>query len=95
MITGDNKDTAQSIGREINIIDEMAFSKSSYTGAEFETFSDIRQDEIMMDSIKEFGGLIFSRTEPRHKKMLVRSLSNLVIRKMLSYNLESNCCNDR
>jgi Ca2+-transporting ATPase len=95
MITGDNKETAQAIGKEIDIVSTAGFSKVSFTGSEFESFSDYRQDEILKDGIKEFGGLIFSRTEPRHKKMLIRSLSQLV-RLSQSYItiLEPNCCYD-
>jgi len=78
MITGDIKETAQSIGNEIGILSPEEFTGSSYTGVEFEHLSATKQQELLQKCIDSNGGLIFSRTEPRHKKILVKELSSLV-----------------
>jgi len=77
MITGDIKETAQSIGNEIGILTPEEFTGSSYTGVEFEHLSATKQQELLQKCIDSNGGLIFSRTEPRHKKILVKELSSL------------------
>jgi len=79
MITGDIKETAQSIGNEIGILTPSEFSTSSFTGVEFEHLSANKQQEVLTRCLDSNGGLIFSRTEPRHKKILVKELSSLVI----------------
>lgn len=78
MITGDIKETAQAIGKEIGIIHANEVEGNSFTGAEFEQFSEDKQQEILNKCLRTNGGLIFSRTEPRHKKILVKELSSLV-----------------
>jgi len=78
MITGDIKETAQAIGKEIGIINASEVNGSSYTGVEFEHLSEDKQQEILNRCLSHNGGLIFSRTEPRHKKILVKELSSLV-----------------
>jgi len=79
MITGDIKETAQAIGKEIGILNASEIAGSSYTGSEFEHFSEDKQQELLNKCLAQSGGLIFSRTEPRHKKILVKELSSLVI----------------
>jgi len=77
MITGDIKETAQAIGKEIGILNASEIAGSSYTGSEFEHFSEDKQQELLNKCLAQSGGLIFSRTEPRHKKILVKELSSL------------------
>jgi Ca2+-transporting ATPase len=77
MITGDIKETAQAIGKEIGIINASEINGSSFTGVEFEHLSEDKQQEILNKCLSQNGGLIFSRTEPRHKKILVKELSSL------------------
>ncbi len=79
MITGDIKETAQAIGKEIGIISESEFDTKSFTGKEFEKLSEEEQKKILGDAIESVGGLIFARTEPKHKRALVKLLSGLVI----------------
>ncbi len=78
MITGDIKETAQAIGKEIGILTEAEFSSKSFTGVEFEKLSEERQKEILSSAISNVSGLIFARTEPKHKRALVKLLSGLV-----------------
>lgn len=78
MITGDIKETAQSIGKQINIVSEGEIAYSSFTGAEFEAMGPQKQQEILSRCIRENGGLLFSRAEPKHKQILVKQLSDLV-----------------
>lgn len=69
VITGDNKNTAEAICREIGIFgpNEDITSKS-LTGKEFMD----RGDQKTL--LRQGGGLLFSRAEPRHKQEIVRLL---------------------
>lgn len=69
MITGDNKETAEAICREIGVFstDENICSKS-FTGKEFMSFPEKKS------KLRQHGGLLFSRAEPKHKQEIVRLL---------------------
>ena len=71
MITGDSKETAIAIAKELNIIPENADTKTScFTGAEFEALSEDKKKQVL----KGTTGKVFSRVEPRHKRELVKIL---------------------
>lgn len=73
VITGDNKLTAESIARKIGVFtDTEDVSHKSFTGAEFFALSEAKQLEFLMN--KSGNGMVFSRTEPKHKQMLVKML---------------------
>ncbi|KAJ0396361.1 hypothetical protein ATCC90586_002260 [Pythium insidiosum] len=73
VITGDNKLTAESICRKIGVFsDTEDVSRKSFTGAEFFAMSKDKQIEYLMN--KEGNGMVFSRTEPKHKQQLVKML---------------------
>jgi len=75
MITGDAKETAVSIAKELKIISENAdLSKTCFTGAEFEALSQSKKESVLKGS----SGKVFSRVEPRHKRELVKILINMV-----------------
>jgi len=75
MITGDIKETAQSIATEIGILRSKSdYKLRSFTGKEFTDKSDKQQLEILSQVIDEPSGLAFSRTEPAHKRRLVQLL---------------------
>ena len=75
MITGDSKETAISIAKELKIISENAdVSKTCFTGAEFEALSQAKKEAALKGS----SGKVFSRVEPRHKRELVRILISMV-----------------
>lgn len=79
MITGDIKETAQSIGKSIGIVNEAMVEKRSYTGGEFfEKMSLEQQNAIIRDFLENPGGMIFARTEPKHKRQLIQLLSKNV-----------------
>ena len=80
MITGDIKETAETIAKNIGIIEKGAsdLSERSFTGKQFfTTFSSKQQLTIMKHAIARRHGLVFSRTEPAHKRELVKILASL------------------
>ncbi|KAI9312794.1 hypothetical protein BX666DRAFT_1865492 [Dichotomocladium elegans] len=72
IITGDNKNTAEAIGRNIGVFgpDEDLTGKS-YTGREFDNLT--REEKI--EAVKRAN--LFSRTEPAHKQELVDLLQSI------------------
>jgi len=73
MITGDIKETAQSIGKSIGIINDSIMEKRSFTGGEFfEKLSVDQQNKVIQEFLTNPGGMIFARTEPKHKRQLVQ-----------------------
>jgi P-type Ca2+ transporter type 2C len=74
MITGDNKDTAEAIGKSIGIVhDEASLKNSSFTTAEFFSLPEKDQLEIL----KKSENMIFSRSEPEKKMKLIKLLKKL------------------
>ncbi|KAH7542537.1 hypothetical protein FEM48_Zijuj02G0084700 [Ziziphus jujuba var. spinosa] len=71
VITGDNKNTAEAICREIGVFGPFEdISSRSLTGKEF---MEIRDQK---NHLRQSGGLLFSRAEPRHKQDIVRLLKD-------------------
>ncbi|KAL9992065.1 putative P-type Ca(2+) transporter [Helianthus debilis subsp. tardiflorus] len=72
VITGDNKNTAEAICREIGVFGQHEDIRArSLTGREF-------MDHHNQKGHLEYkGGLLFSRAEPRHKQEIVRLLKDL------------------
>jgi Ca2+-transporting ATPase len=86
MITGDNKTTAQAIAEKLGILKPGAnHSKNSYTGKQFEDLSEEKKFEVLKaimaqrdkSADHDFEGAVFSRTEPTHKRQIVKILKNL------------------
>ncbi|KAL8433162.1 hypothetical protein Efla_002353 [Eimeria flavescens] len=73
MITGDNKDTAEAVADLVHIRDGYDKDFPSYTGKEFEGLSQAERMKVLSYS----GGAIFSRTEPKHKQLIVKLLKEL------------------
>jgi len=74
VITGDKKETAEAICRDINVFkagDDL--SNRSFTGAEFTKMTEVQQ----MAKLNQKGSVLFSRTEPRDKKKIVELLTKL------------------
>merc|ERR1711988_1485760 len=71
MITGDSKETAIAIGRDVNIFDKTEdLTGKAWHGAEFFTLSQMEQRRIL----KENKNLVFCRAEPQDKQKLVKML---------------------
>jgi len=80
MITGDNKITAEAIARNLGILSSGTEDhENSFTGKEFEDLSDERRIRMLQKimEMKSTEGAVFSRTEPRHKQMIVKILKSL------------------
>ncbi|CDH55033.1 calcium-transporting atpase [Lichtheimia corymbifera JMRC:FSU:9682] len=72
IITGDNKDTAEAIGRNIGVFDaDEDLTGKSYTGREFDNLSHAQK----IEAVKHAN--LFSRTEPAHKQELVDLLQSI------------------
>jgi len=72
MITGDAKDTAVAIAKEVNIFNENATGIKAYEGREF--FE--KKDDEQLDLLKS-GNIVFCRAEPADKQKLVKMLQSL------------------
>ncbi|KAL7590676.1 hypothetical protein Lser_V15G38458 [Lactuca serriola] len=71
VITGDNKNTAEAICREIGVFGPNEdISSKSITGRQFMEHHDQK------GHLAQKGGLLFSRAEPRHKQEIVRLLKD-------------------
>ncbi|MBA0639636.1 hypothetical protein Goklo_022662, partial [Gossypium klotzschianum] len=69
VITGDNKNTAEAICREIGVFGSSEdISSRSLTGKDF------MDHPNQKNHLRQSGGLLFSRAEPRHKQEIVRLL---------------------
>ena len=69
VITGDNKNTAEAICREIGVLGPTEdISLKSLTGKQFMELLDKKSH------LRQSCGLLFSRAEPRHKQEIVRLL---------------------
>ncbi|CAL1140841.1 unnamed protein product, partial [Cladocopium goreaui] len=80
MITGDNKTTAEAISQKLGILAPAgSHSENSFTGQEFEALSDDRKVEVLRKIMerRDVEGAVFSRTEPKHKQLIVKILKSL------------------
>jgi Ca2+-transporting ATPase len=74
MITGDSKETAMSIAKELDIINESNDPvKCVFTGSQFEKMSDAEKKKAVGGET----GKVFSRVEPAHKREIVKHLIDL------------------
>lgn len=69
MITGDSKETAVAIAKELLIIEKDG-PNTSFTGTEFEALTPAQKKH----ALSGYDGKVFSRVEPRHKRELVKHL---------------------
>jgi len=80
MITGDNKTTAEAISQKLGILAPSGGHKeNSFTGQEFEALSEDRKVEVLQKIMerRDIEGAVFSRTEPKHKQLIVKILKSL------------------
>jgi Ca2+ transporting ATPase len=78
IITGDNKNTAEAIGKRIGLFDDVDINSDSpnaltemglsFTGKEFDNMSDVEKEEAVKTA------RLFARVEPAHKLTIVRLL---------------------
>jgi len=80
MITGDNKMTAEAIAKNLGILNSTEnLSQKSFTGQEFDGLSEQEKVDVLkriMDE-RDVEGAVFSRTEPKHKQIIVKILKQL------------------
>eukprot|EP01038_Epipyxis_sp_PR26KG_P009613 gene9613-12945_t len=76
MITGDSKETAIAIAKDVNILpkneNEFEINNSAFTGQEFFSL----KDEVQLELLKS-GNKVFCRTEPKDKQKLITMLEKL------------------
>jgi Ca2+-transporting ATPase len=73
MITGDSKDTAVAIAKDVNIFDEgVDVARHAFTGKEFFDLDEGTQLELLRT-----GNKVFCRTEPKDKQRLIKLLDRL------------------
>jgi len=80
MITGDNKTTAEAIALNLGILTSTQNLKTkSFTGREFEAMSEAEKIAILerIMAERDVEGAVFSRTEPKHKQIIVKILKSL------------------
>eukprot|EP00434_Breviolum_minutum_P015857 symbB.v1.2.013971.t1/scaffold1001.1/size146904/2 len=80
MITGDNKTTAEAISQKLGILAPSgSHSENSFTGQEFEALPEDRKVEVLKKIMerRDVEGAVFSRTEPKHKQLIVKILKSL------------------
>jgi Ca2+-transporting ATPase len=82
MVTGDIKETAFSIGKEIGLVNDGDEKDYCYTGSEFESLDDDKMKRILLNAVNRQKGMIFSRTAPKHKRRLVK-LSRMLVKSWL------------
>ena len=68
MITGDHKDTAVAIAKELGIITDAS---QAITGAELDGIS----DEALSEAVKKYG--VYARVQPEHKTRIVNAWKSL------------------
>lgn len=80
MITGDSQPTAEAIAAQIGIFASPESMKhKSFTGKQFEERTEQERISILERIVAErdVEGAVFSRTEPRHKQLIVKILKSL------------------
>lgn len=77
MVTGDIKETAFSIGKEIGLVADGDEKEFCLTGTEFENIEDEKMKKILLNAVNRQKGMIFSRTAPKHKRKLVKLLKDV------------------
>jgi Ca2+-transporting ATPase len=70
MITGDNQVTAEAIAAKVGIVGTGDLKGQSFTGKEIEAMT----EEQRQHAFKGLQGAVFSRTEPKHKQIVIKSM---------------------
>merc|ERR1711871_316190 len=77
VITGDNQNTAEAICRQIGLFEEDEnLDGLSFVGKTFDSFSEMKQVELLKEAKKRQRGMVFSRAEPAFKQNIIRLLKD-------------------
>lgn len=80
MITGDNQATAEAIAMKLGILNSTDnMSGKSFTGKSFEEKTEQERFDLLQAIMQERDaeGAVFSRTEPKHKQIIIKILRSL------------------
>jgi Ca2+-transporting ATPase len=80
MITGDNQSTAEAIATKVGILTSSEdMDHKSFTGKAFEDKTEQERIEMLQRilSQRDVEGAVFSRTEPKHKQIIIKILKSL------------------
>ena len=80
VISGDAKETTMAVARELNVLQKSDHDSGIFTGAEF-----FEKSEHGQVSVLSSGNVMFCRTEPIHKQLIVKRLQSIVAKKAVKY----------
>lgn len=72
VISGDARETTSAVARELKVLQDREDNTKTFTGTEF--FAKPKSEQI---SLLSKGNIVFSRTEPIHKQIIVKRLQSI------------------
>lgn len=73
MITGDNKETAKAIAKQLNFVQNFKVIEAKEMDDKKGTFL----KDLLTETVKSKGSLVFARSSPHHKRLIVKELREM------------------